>query len=37
MVKGDCFIDCSITDGSYTFSAYGKTFTISNDDTVKIA
>lgn len=35
--KNDCFIDCSVADGSYSFSAYGKTFTISNDDAVKIA
>ncbi len=35
--KNDCFIDCTITDGSYSFSAYGKTFTIANDDTIKLA
>lgn len=38
MVKGGYkIIDCTVTDGSYSFSAYGKTFTIANDDTIKLA
>lgn len=35
--KPDCFISCDVADGSYTFSAYGKTFTISNADKITIA
>lgn len=35
--KPDCFICCEVSDGNYTFSAYGKTFTITNADTVTIA
>ena len=33
----DCFVDCTNTSGNYTFSAYGKTFTISAGDKVTIA
>lgn len=33
----DCFVDCTSTDNSFTFSAHGKTFTVSNSDTVTIA
>lgn len=35
--KNDCFVDCSISDGSFTFSAYGKTFTVTNEDKVSIS
>lgn len=35
--KPDCFISCDISDGNYTFSAYGKTFTVSNADKITIA
>lgn len=35
--KPDCFIDCEIAGGNYTFTAYGKTFTITNADKVTIA
>lgn len=35
--KPDCFIDCEVSDGNYTFSAYGKTFTITNADKITIA
>lgn len=33
----DCFVDCANASGNYTFSAYGKTFTISAEDKVTIA
>lgn len=33
----DCFVDCISASGNYTFSAYGKTFTISAADKVTIA
>lgn len=32
--KPDCFIDCEVSDGNYTFTAYGKTWTITKDDLV---
>lgn len=32
--KPDCFIDCEVSDGNYTFAAYGKTFTVTHDDKV---
>lgn len=35
--KPACFIDCEVADGSYSFKAYGKTFTITNADNVTIA
>lgn len=35
--KPDCFIDCEVADGSYTFSAYGKNWTITNADSVTAA
>lgn len=34
--KNDCFVDCAFADNSFTFSAYGKTFTITNDDTISL-
>lgn len=35
--KPDCFIDCEVQDSSYTFSAYGKSFTITAEDKITIA
>lgn len=35
--KRACFVDCEAGEGSFTFSAYGKTFTVSNDDKVTVA
>lgn len=35
--KNDCFVDCEVNDGSFVFTAYGKTFTVSNEDKVTIA
>lgn len=35
--KADCFVDCTLSDGSFTFSIYGKNATIANDDTVTLA
>ena len=35
--KSDCFVDCEVSGSNYTFSAYGKTFTITNADKVTIA
>lgn len=35
--KPDCFIDCEVQDGNYVFSAYGKTFTITEENNVTIA
>lgn len=34
--KPDCFIDCSVENGNYTFTAYGKTFTVTNADMITI-
>lgn len=33
----DCFVNCAYASGNYTFSAYGKTFTITPSDKVTIA
>lgn len=33
----DTFVDPVVNAGNYTFAAYGKTFTIANNDTVTIA
>lgn len=30
----DCFVDCEVNESSYTFTAYGKTWTITNEDSV---
>lgn len=35
--KPDCFVDCEGSGSNYTFTAYGKTFTITNADKVTIA
>lgn len=35
--KPDCFVDCEVADGNYTFTAYGKTFTITKEDKVTFA
>lgn len=35
--KADTFINVIVSDGNYTFSTYGKTYTISSDDLIKIA
>lgn len=35
--KPDCFVDCEVADGNYTFPAYGKTFTITKEDKVTFA
>lgn len=35
--KRACFVDCEAGEGNFNFSAYGKTFTISNDDKVTVA
>ena len=35
--KSDCFVDCEVSGINYTFTAYGKTFTITNADKVTIA
>ena len=35
--KPDCFVDWLVSGSNYTFSAYGKTFTITNADKVTIA
>lgn len=32
--KPDCYVDCSVQDGNYKFSAYGKNWTITKDDEV---
>lgn len=34
--KPDCFVDCEVTDGNYTFTAYGKTWTITNENAVTV-
>lgn len=33
----DCFVDCESSENSFTFSAHGKTFTVTNEDKVTIA
>lgn len=33
--KGDCFVNAMIANTKYTFTAYGKTFTIDRADLVK--
>lgn len=33
----DTWITPSVNEGSYVFTAYGKTFTVKNDDTITIA
>lgn len=33
----DCFVDCTSADNSFSFAAHGKTFTVSNNDTITIA
>lgn len=35
--KRACFVDCEAGEGNFTFTAYGKTFTITNDDKVTVA
>lgn len=35
--KADTFINVIVSDGNYTFATYGKTYTISSDDLIKIA
>lgn len=35
--KPDCFIDCEVSEGNYTFTAYGKTFTVTNENKVTFA
>lgn len=32
--KNDCFVDCTPANNSFTFTAYGKTFTVTNEDAV---
>lgn len=34
--KNDCFVSCTAADNSYSFSAYGYIFTITNEDVVSI-
>lgn len=35
--KRACFVECEAGEGNFTFSAYGKTFTITNDDKITVA
>lgn len=35
--KPDCFVDCEVSDSNYTFSAYGKSFTITQTDEVTVS
>lgn len=35
--KGNCLVCPEISDGSYTFTAHGKTFTVTASDAVTIA
>lgn len=34
--KPDCFISCDVSDSNYTFTAYGKTFTVTDENKVSI-
>lgn len=34
--KPDCFVDCEVTDGNYKFTAYSKTWEITNADLVTV-
>lgn len=33
----NCFVDCRAGANSFTFEAYGRTFTISNEDAVTVS
>lgn len=33
----DIFIDVSVSGSDYTFTAYGKTFTVTNEDKITVA
>lgn len=35
--KRDCFVDCEAGNNDFTFTAYGKTFTVTNEDKVTFA
>lgn len=35
--KRSCFVDCEAGEGNFSFTAYGKTFTITPDDKISIA
>lgn len=35
--KRACFVDCEAGEGSFTFTLYGKTFTITSDDKVTVS
>lgn len=35
--KPDCFIDCTVSESNYTFTAYNHTFIVDNADGVKAA
>lgn len=35
--KRDCFVCPEISEGSYTFTAYGKTFTVTAEDKITVA
>lgn len=37
VAKRSCFVECEAGENSFTFSAYGKTFTVTHDDKVTIA
>lgn len=34
--KTDCFVDCEISDGNYQFTAYGKSWAITNADEITV-
>lgn len=34
--KPDCFVDCEVQDSNYQFTAYGKTWVITNEDLVTV-
>lgn len=33
----DCYIMATVADSNYSFTAYGKTFTVTNEDKITIA
>lgn len=35
VLQGDCFVNAMVANTNYTFTAYGKTFTIDEADLVK--
>lgn len=35
--KPDCYITCDVSESNFTFTAYGKTFTVTSENNVTVA